>query len=89
MIDQFNFSSVFLCFSAFHWLPSVGKLRMTLVSFVKITAIYEVMRFHWSPLIGKLRMTLVSFVKITGIYEVSLVTINWQTSYDSDILCQD
>ena len=34
-------------------------------------------------------MTPVSFVKTTNSKEVSLVTINWQTSYDSDILRQD
>ena len=33
-------------------------------------------------------MTPVSFVKTKDSYEVSLVTINRQTSYDSDILCQ-
>ena len=34
-------------------------------------------------------MTMVSLVKTTEPYEVSLVAINWQTSYDSGILNLD
>ena len=42
VIGQFNFSIGFLCF---HWSPSIGKLRMTPVSFVKSTESYEVCRW--------------------------------------------
>ena len=31
----------------------------------------------------------VSLVKTSESYAISLVTINWQTLYDSGILCQD
>ena len=41
---------------------------------------------HRLPLLGKPRETPVSFVKTTESYEISLVTINRQTSDDSDIL---
>ena len=34
-------------------------------------------------------MTPVSLLKTTESYKVLLVTINLQTSYDSDIVCQD
>ena len=53
-------------FSAFHWLSSIGKPRMTLVSFVEITESYEV---SLVTRIGKPRVTPVFFAKTTESYK--------------------
>ena len=121
----------------FHWSPSIGKPRMTPISFLKTIESYDVSlvainwqtsydsdilpkdkeiircfigrhqlanlvclrypssrqrnhtMFHWSPSTGKPPMTPISFLKTMESFDVSLVSINWQTSYDSDILTQD
>ena len=61
-IGQFSLFS----FNAFPWSPSIGKPRMTPVSFVKTTESYV---FRWSPSVGKPRMTPVSSVRTTESYK--------------------
>ena len=65
----------FLLFIGHHQSANLVRLRYLLSR----------LRNHWSPSIGKPRKTPVSIVKTTQ----SLVTINRQNPYDSDILHQD
>ena len=61
VIGQFN---LFRFLSAFHWSASIGKHRLTPVSFVKTTESYEV------SLVTINRQTLYDTVKTTDTYEV-------------------
>ena len=76
-------NEIIRCFTGLHQLANLVWLRYPSSRQRNHTI------FHWSPSTGKPRMTPISFLKTTKSYDVSLVSINWQTSYDSDILPQD